>query len=444
MASASINVQSEELHLHVKKPATAMDSGPQARCRMCTANGKSKKDTRWICDKCPKTTGLCSRQCFDSWHTNHGFEVLSAARRVTIESAPVEPVQGGPQVIQEHDRELLSAADWAQKQEQMHTLCIKPPTKKRKDPYLQCRECKPKRVERRTICKACKPQMGFCSIECLRKHHFREGIFTSSSQVDDQESIQDASSQATQSDQNVAGPSSEPQLATAPQIDQESALPVQEITPPSATTSPLHDYNAFVPPLPSPQGSGKSFAFSSTPMNLSNNWINEDTSDDRRPTTPVGPHTPEGPYPAVSPISAVQESTTPPVSPLNIQRRTSRKLRTPTKAQTFTSTSTKPPASPPNIQRRTSKARPSTSTSTKPPASPPYIQRRTSKAQTSTSTSTKPSTSTSRSRKRPRQHSPEDTVKRVTRSETARKTKDGYYEALDEECSSFHSSEEET
>ena len=148
-------------------------------------------------------------------------------------------------------------------------------------------------------------------------------------------------------------------------------------------------------------------------------------NDDRTPTSQVESHTPEGPYPyknsaAVSPISAVQESTTPPVSPLNIQRRTSRKLRTPTKAQTFTSTSTKPPASPPNIQRRTSKA------------------------QTSTSTSTKPLTSTSRSRKRPRQHSPEDTVKRVTRSETARKTKDGYYEALDEECSSFHSSEEET
>ena len=146
--------------------------------------------------------------------------------------------------------------------------------------------------------------------------------------------------------------------------------------------------------------------------------------------TNVGPHTPEGPYPyqnsaAVSPVTAVQESTTPPASPPNIQRRISRKLRTPTKAQT--STSTKPPASPTNIQRRISRK-----------------LRTPTKVKTSTSTSTKPSTSTSRSRKRPRQHSPEDTVKRVTRSETARKTKDGYYVALDEECSSFHSSEEET
>ena len=432
MASASINIQPEDLHLHVKKPATATDSGPQARCRMCTANGNPRVDTRWICEQCPKKPGLCSRVCFDIWHTNHGFEVLSAARRVIIESAPAEPVHAGPQVagvhqptvIQEHDRELLSAADWAQKQEQMHTLCIKPPTKKRRDPYLACIECKPNRVERRTICTACKPQRGFCSIECLRKHHFREGIFTSSSQVDHQESIQDASSQATQSDQNVAGPSSEPQLATLPQIYQASALP-EEITPASASESPLHDYNSFVP-LPSPQ----SFAFSSTPMNLSNNWIDQTTSDDRTTPTQVGPHTPEGPYPyqnsaAVSPVTAVQESTTPPASPPNIQRRTSRKLRTPTKAQT--STSTKPPASPTNIQRRISRK-----------------LRTPTKVKTSTSTSTKPSTSTSRSRKRPRQHSPEDTVKRVTRSETARKTKDGYYVALDEECSSFHSSEEET
>ena len=122
MASASINVQPEELHLHVKKPATAMDSGPQARCRMCTANGKPRVDTRWICEQCPKSPGLCSRECFDTWHTNHGFEVLSASRRVTIQSGSAKPVHAGqqvarihqPTVIQEHDREMLSAADWAE------------------------------------------------------------------------------------------------------------------------------------------------------------------------------------------------------------------------------------------------------------------------------------------------------------------------------------------
>ena len=124
MSASSTTVHPEELHLHIKKPATATDRTPQARCRNCTDHGKPGVDTRWICGQCTNRPGLCSRQCFEEWHIEMGFEILSAARRVRTESAPAEPLaepqearepQEAPEVIQELASELLSAADWARR-----------------------------------------------------------------------------------------------------------------------------------------------------------------------------------------------------------------------------------------------------------------------------------------------------------------------------------------
>ena len=169
MSAESTTVHPEELHLHINKPATPMDSTPQACCQNCTAHGKRGVDTRWICGQCTNRPGLCSRQCFEEWHIEKGFEILSAARRVRTESAPAHPEPQEarvhqPQVIHELARELLSAADWVRRQEREHILCIKPPTKKKKDPKLACIECRAQsrgRVERRTIFQQCKPQRVF-------------------------------------------------------------------------------------------------------------------------------------------------------------------------------------------------------------------------------------------------------------------------------------------
>ena len=144
-----------------------------------------------MCDKCPEGPGLCSKPCFKEWHS--GFEILLAARPLQSESAPSSPEQDQVQealpdelqlqdpleVPEERPNELLSAAEWARRQESRHYLIIKPPTRKSLNPKLKCKECTRRgaRKERRTICNGCTPHVGFCSMECLRAHHFRENIF---------------------------------------------------------------------------------------------------------------------------------------------------------------------------------------------------------------------------------------------------------------------------
>ena len=149
MASSRNNAQPEQVHLHVQKAATATNTAPKARCRNCTDNGRPGKDSRWICDTCPKQPGLCSKECFREWHS--GYEILLAARPLRPESAPeqpeelpVEPLepQEGVEVIKQLAKELLSADKWARRQERLHTLIIKPPTKKKQDPRLACVECR--------------------------------------------------------------------------------------------------------------------------------------------------------------------------------------------------------------------------------------------------------------------------------------------------------------
>ena len=91
MSAASTTVHPVELHLLIKKPDTATDRTPQARCRNCTSHGRQGVDSRWICGQCANRPGLCSRQSFEEWHIGKGFEIFSAARRVRTESAPAHP-----------------------------------------------------------------------------------------------------------------------------------------------------------------------------------------------------------------------------------------------------------------------------------------------------------------------------------------------------------------
>ena len=182
MASANTTVLREEIHLLIKKPESNSSTSstskryPTARCRPCTSKGKQGVNTRWICDTCG--IGLCSRSCFESFHSDQGFEILSAARKVNIQGAPDQPqeplVHQSPVLHEVSTREQPGFAAWRLRAEGIHTLCIKPPTEKKPAPTLACSECRyqdDKRVERRTICKQCRK--GFCSINCLRKNHFR-------------------------------------------------------------------------------------------------------------------------------------------------------------------------------------------------------------------------------------------------------------------------------
>ena len=168
MASANTTVLREELHLHIKKPSSTSDRYSTACCRYCTKQGIHGVNTRWICDTCPQKPGLCSRTCFDSFHRNQGFEILSAARKVNIQGAPDQPqeslVYQSPVLHEVSTIEDPAFAAWRQRVESIHTLCKKPETEKKKNPTIECCECRykdDKRIERRTICKACKT--GFCS-----------------------------------------------------------------------------------------------------------------------------------------------------------------------------------------------------------------------------------------------------------------------------------------
>ena len=335
--ASSTTVHHDEIHLHVKKPGTPNDDNPQARCRICSQQGR-KRDTRYVCLQCPKSPGLCSKSCFNTFHELQGFEIISAARRIKSETAPEQPLstEGPAEVDQPPSREgqvqLLSA-------ENEHIITMKPPTKKKKYPKLACVECKHKtgaRKERRTICKIC--ETGFSSYTCLREHHVRKKIFIPSSQEDqhtnDYPSIPGTSSQV----HHIAGRSY------------------------PRTSTPLHT---------SPLSSG-TFETSITLMNTSaTSWQHR------------GPHTPKD---------------TPPVSTHSASRSS-----TPSPVQDNVASICHNPHVHSAVQEN----------------NPPVRA----------------------VRKRARQHSPEE--RRITRSQKAARTEDGFYEALDYTVSSPSSSEQE-
>ena len=246
---------------------------------------------------------MCSRGCFESFHSDQGFEILSAARKVNIQGAPAEPQETlvhTPPVLHEVSTiEDPAFASWRQKVESIHTLCNKPETKKKKKPTIECCECRDKggkRIERRTICKSCKT--GFCSYTCLRTHHTRHGIFMSSSQYDQSEIIDPLSMD------EVAGPSSGPQF-----------VPGRGRHP--LTSTPM------------------------TPMNLTNEWPKG---------SKTGPHTPTDTYPG-TPTPSLQDSSD---SDQNIPRNTPSKLGSPPKKLDSIGdrTDQEPSSSDRNLQRR--------------------------------------------------------------------------------------------
>ena len=191
MAQANANI--EELHLHIKRPATSTNPNPTARCRICRRKGLTKS-SYWICSQCPERPGLCSKRCFQDYHV--GYEILLAARPLRTDTAPNDP-QADQRVVQEHpgsshsgdqlgedgcggDPEKLSADEWRKIQEREHVLMDKPPTKRKEKPRLACVECKynnRRRNDVRTICSVCEPQRGLCSEKCLKENHYRTRVF---------------------------------------------------------------------------------------------------------------------------------------------------------------------------------------------------------------------------------------------------------------------------
>ena len=191
MAQANANI--EELHLHIKRPATSTNPKPTARCRVCKRKGLTKT-SYWICSQCPERPGLCSKRCFQDYHV--GYEILLAARPLRTDTAPNDP-QADQRVVQEHpgsshsgdqlgedgcggDPEKLSADEWRKIQEREHVLMDKPPTKRKEKPRLACVECKynnRRRNDVRTICSVCEPQRGLCSEKCLKENHIRTRVF---------------------------------------------------------------------------------------------------------------------------------------------------------------------------------------------------------------------------------------------------------------------------
>ena len=191
MAQANANI--EELHLHIKRPATSTNPKPTARCRVCKRQGLTKI-SYWICSQCPERPGLCSKRCFQDYHV--GYEILLAARPLRTDTAPNDP-QADQRVVQEHpgsshsgdqlgedgcggDPEKLSADEWRKIQEREHVLMDKPPTKRKEKPRLACVECKynnRRRNDVRTICSVCEPQRGLCSEKCLKENHYRTRVF---------------------------------------------------------------------------------------------------------------------------------------------------------------------------------------------------------------------------------------------------------------------------
>ena len=107
---------------------------PTARCRPCTSKGKQGVNTRWICDTC--RIGLCSRACFESFHSDQGFEILSAARKVNIQGAPAEPQETlvhTPPVLHEVSTiEDPAFAAWRQRVESSIHFAKRQKQKKRK------------------------------------------------------------------------------------------------------------------------------------------------------------------------------------------------------------------------------------------------------------------------------------------------------------------------
>ena len=302
--SANVQESHEVIHSLTKKPATEKDKYPCARCRICTIEGRKGVNTRWICEKCPEKPGLCSKSCFESYHAKIGFTMIAACKRmISYDSPPtvplsqpdpasqtqsaqpmseVGPLQPPPE--EAPSRDLVPLSTWQQRQEAEHYLVLKPRTKRKDAPTMRCVECYRHgvRKERRTICHKCKK--GFCTSACLRSYHLWSGIFETSSENDQLETIDENSNEA--SDEQLPGPSSAKQFDKQDKSYHDSS-------------SPLHS---------------STYEFNQTPLNRSpTSWGDEGISPIERPGSSQvdegiscrprrGPHTPEGTPPPSPPL----------------------------------------------------------------------------------------------------------------------------------------------
>ena len=57
-----------ERHFISRLVPTETWSKPQARCRVCSKNGR-RRDVKTCCLSCPSKPGLCPYPCFRLWHT---------------------------------------------------------------------------------------------------------------------------------------------------------------------------------------------------------------------------------------------------------------------------------------------------------------------------------------------------------------------------------------
>ena len=317
-----MNTLRNELHLHVKKSGKPSNPYPTSRCRNCTRQGKPGVTTRYVCDSCPQTPGLCSKACFTSFH--QGFETMLAARKIHTETAPETPPEPEPAsdavsqpstVIEAvSSRELPGVDACRRRLEDMHTLIYKPATEKKPKPTLACAECRYKdknvRKERRTIC--CKCHTGFCSKTCLQSHHLRLGIFLPPSQPTNEEQ---------------PGPSS------AQQFDPEG-LSHPPVVSPTTTGASVRSH----PPTPT----GSLPLSPSAPMNRIIQWVIDGNTGPQTP--PYQPGTPIG----SEVLSSVQDRTPlseagsevlssahgrTPEDQVTIRRRSPRKQQSPRKAE---------------------------------------------------------------------------------------------------------------
>lgn len=54
-------------------PPTQAKANTQRRCKVCSAKGLGRRDTRYYCPQCPSNPGLCFENCFEEYHTKADY-----------------------------------------------------------------------------------------------------------------------------------------------------------------------------------------------------------------------------------------------------------------------------------------------------------------------------------------------------------------------------------
>ena len=124
------------------------------RCHNCATKHKVQKRVHQVCKACDKRPGLCSEECFNSYHLANGFELIAAAVK-----KPGDPTQC--------DRS---------KDPSLHYVVHKPPTELNETPRGKCKYCSMFKIRKDSYlqCNFC--CIPFCNQEHLMKHHIKKQI----------------------------------------------------------------------------------------------------------------------------------------------------------------------------------------------------------------------------------------------------------------------------